>query len=123
MVEEIDHDRRRFFGAVAMTIAYGPVRRYPFCGSTIQQGEACKSAPDQTGNEQVVRPSEADRCRGSEDWLCRTGSERWSSGHTSARLALRHSQLCRCCPFARFDRLPGHRPLCARLWHDALSFE
>ena len=42
---------------------------------------------------------------------------------SSARVALRHSQLCRCRAFAGIGGLPGDRPVCAWLWHDAFSFD
>ena len=45
------------------------------------------------------------------------------AGHSSARLALRHSQLCRCRSVAGVGGLPGDRAVSARLWHDALSFK
>ena len=78
---------------------------------------------DQARDEHLVRPAEADRCRRPQCRLRRGRSRRWPSGHSSARLALRHSQLRRCRPVARVGRLPRDHSVSARLWHDALSFE
>ena len=75
------------------------------------------------GTTRLLRPAEADRRRRPECRLCRSRPRRWPGGHSSARLALRHSQLCRCRAVAGVGGLPGDRPVSARLWHDALSFE
>ena len=46
MSEEIDHDRRLFLAAAAMTIAAAQLGAISFCGSTIQQGNPGNCAPD-----------------------------------------------------------------------------
>ena len=92
------------------------------CGRTSRQDKRT-AARDQAGNEHVVRPAEADRCRRPECRLRRSRPGRWPAGHPSARLALRHSQLCRC---RAVLASAGYRvivPVSARLRHDALSFE
>ena len=43
--------------------------------------------------------------------------------HPSAGMAIRHLQLRRCCSAAGRERLQGDRPVSARLWLYALSFE
>ena len=80
-------------------------------------------ARDQAGNEHLVRPAEADRRRRPECRIRRGRPRRRSCGHSAARLALRHPQLCRCRAAAGVGGLPGDRALSARLRHDALSFE
>src|SRR5713226_351308 len=90
---------------------------------TTRQGKAGGFAQDQAGGEQIVRPAEADRCRPPECRLRRNRPRRWTCGHSSARLALRHSQLCRCHTFIGVGGLSGDRPVSARLRHDALSFK
>ena len=93
-------------------------------GSADAQSSARPAAArDQAGDEHVVRPAEADRCRRPERRIRRGRPRRWPAGHPSARLALRHSQLRRCRAAAGIGGLPGDRPLSARLWHDALSSE
>ena len=120
--EAVDHHRRRFFGTAAMTLA---AAQLGMIGSAAAQSGKTnrQTARDQAGDEHVVRLAEADRCRPPECRLCRSRSGRWSRCHSSARLALRHSQLCRCRAFAGVGGLPGDRPVSARLWHDALSFQ
>ena len=51
------------------------------------------------------------------------GPAEWSCSTSTARLALRHLQLCRCRAFVGFGRLQGNRPLSARLRYDALSLQ
>ena len=123
MSEEINHHRRRFLGTAAMTIAAAQLGMIGSARRTIRQGRTGRSARDQAGDEHVVRPTEADRCRRPECRIRRSRPRRWSCGHSSARLALRHSQLCRCRALAGVGGLPGDRPVSARLRHDALSFE
>ena len=123
MDEEINHPRRRFFGAAAADHCCRPVRHDRVRGCASQQGKTGQHARDQAGDEHVVRLAQADRCRRPECRIRRSRPRRWSGGHSSARLALRHSQLCRCRALAGIGGLPGDRPVCARLWHDALPFE
>ena len=123
MSEEINHHRRRFFGAAAMTIA---AAQLGMIGSADAQSSKTKPADLPTikpGTNTSFGSAEADRCRPPECRLRRSRPRRWSCGHSSARLALRHSQLCRCRAVAGVGGLPGDRPVSARLWHDALSFE
>ena len=123
MPEEINTDRRRFFGAAAVTVA---AAQLGMIGSAAAQSGETKPASlpaVKPGTNTSFGPTEADRCRRPECRLRRGRSRRRSSSHSAARLALRHSQLCRCRPFAGLGRLPGDRSVPARLWHDAISFE
>ena len=122
MFEEIDLDRRRFFGTAAMIIAAAQFGMIGSARRTIRQDEAA-TARDQAGDEHVVRLAEADRCWRSEYRLRRSRPRRWSCGHSSARLALRHSHLRRRRAVAGIGGLPGDRAVSARLWHDALSLQ
>ena len=119
--QEIDHHRRRLLGAAAMTVASA---RLGMSGpAAAQPGKAAEAARNQAGNEHLVRLAEADRRRRPQCRIRRSRPRRWSCGHSSARLALRYPQLCRCRAVAGVGGLPGDRPLSARLWHDALSFQ
>ena len=63
MSEEINHHRRRFFGAAVMTIA---AAQLGMIGSAEAQPSKTKPVDlphDQAGDEHVVRLTEADRCR------------------------------------------------------------
>ena len=122
IADEIDHHRRRFIGAAAMTIA---AAQLGMSGPADAQtgGQIRAVARDQAGDEHLFRPAETDRRRPAECRIRRGWPRRWSSGHSSARLALRHPQLRRCRAAAGVGGLPGDRPLSARLWHDALSFQ
>ena len=93
------------------------------CSSTIRCSKRQAQRRDHAGHEHLVRPAEADRCRSAECWIRRSWPRRWSCGHSSARLALRHLQLRRCRSVAGLGGLPGDRPLSAWLRHYALSFD
>ena len=121
--EDIDHHRRRFFGAAAMTLAAAQFGMIGSAGAQAIKASAQAAAGDQAGNAHLVRPAQADRCRRAQCRLCRSRPRRRPRGHSAARLALRHSQLCRCRPVAGVGGLPGDRSLSARLWHDALPFQ
>ena len=105
--QSIITDRRRFFGAAAMTIAAAQLGMIGSAAGAIRQGKAGRTARDQAGNEHVVRSAEADRCRPPECRIRRSRPRRRSCGHSSARLALRHLQLCRCRPVAGVARATG----------------
>ena len=64
--------------------------------------------------------AEADRRRRPERRLRRSRPRRRPGRRSAARLALRHPQLRRRRPLAGRAGLPGHRPVPARLRHDAL---
>src|SRR5258708_1685173 len=94
--------------------------RYPFL---TQQRKTIRSVHHQTRHEPVVWLTEADPCGGSEYWIRRRWPCRWYCGYSSARLALRHSQLCRCCPLLTSKDYRVIVPYLTRVWHDAFSFE
>ena len=96
------------------------VRHHRLRGGTIRQA---KVARHEGRDAYVVRRAEADRCRRAECRICRSRSRQWPRGLPAARLALRHSHLCRRRPDAGVGRLPGDRSVSARLWHDALSLQ
>ena len=60
ITDEINQERRRFFGTAAMTHRCHAVRDDRFCGSSTHGG---KNARNQARNKHVVRSTEADRCR------------------------------------------------------------
>src|SRR5262245_62143456 len=93
------------------------------CGRSTQQDEAGRSAQNQARRKHFVRITEAGRGRCLECRLCRGRPKQWTPGISSARLALRHTLLCRCGAAAGVGGLSCDRPLSARLWHDALSFQ
>ena len=70
ILEDINQDRRRFFGAAAMAVAAthflgGPVER--------RTGNKCdRNVSNQAWNKYIVRLAEADRCRGAECRICRS---------------------------------------------------
>ena len=100
MVEEINHDRRRFLATAIMTIASAELG---MIGSAAAQSSKAKPATVpaiKPGTNKSFGPLKQIDAGALERWICRSGSERWSSGDTSSWLALRHSQLRRCCPSA-----------------------
>ena len=117
-VDEIDAHRRRFFGAAAMAAA---AAQFGMSASAPAQAAETATPASQAGRRRVLRPAEADRRRRAECRLCRSRPRQWSGGHSSAWLALRHPQLCRCRAVAGLGGLSRDRPVSARLWHDAVS--
>ena len=113
--EDIDQHRRRFFGTAAMAVA---VAQFGIAGSAAAQPSKHKR-PDMPRIKQGtnnVLVAEADRCRPAQCRLCRSRSRRRSCGHSPARLALRHSQLCRRRAAPGLGRLPGDRTVyCAAM--------
>ncbi len=90
MSKEIDHRSPPLFRRRGPDHCRRPVRHDRF------GGRANKAARDQAGNEHIVWPAEADRCRRAECRIRRSRSRQWSRRHSAARLALRHLQLRRC---------------------------
>ncbi len=123
MSQEIDYNRRRFLRAAAMTIAAAELG---MGGSANAQSGKTKSADTPTikpGTNTSFGPLKQIDAGVLNVGYAEAGPADGPAGHSSARLALRHSQLCRCRPFAGFGGLPGDCSVSARLWHDALSFE
>ena len=75
--EAIDHDRRRFLGTAAMTIAAATHGRSVQRRTTRQHGAKLPPA-SRAHREHLVRPTEADRCRRSQCRLRRGRSCGWS---------------------------------------------
>ena len=123
MSEEINHRRRHFFRAAVLTMAAAQIGMINSVHAQAGKTRPTQLPSDQARDEHVVRPAEADRCGRAECWLRRGWARRWPCCHSSARLALRHPYICRCCAFARVGGLSRSRPVRARLWHNALSFK
>ena len=118
--EKIDHHRRHLLGAAAVTAAAAQLGLLASANAQSADGNA---ALDQAGDERLVRSAEADQRRPSERRIRRSGSGQWPAGHSSARLALRHSQLCRRDTDAGVGGLPCAGALPARLRGNALSVQ
>ena len=119
--EDVDHQRRRLFGAAAMTFA---AAQFGMIGSA--NAQAIKASQKELpavkpGTHTSFGPLKQIDAGAAQCRLRRSRPRRRPSGHSSARLALRHLQLCRCRAVAGLGGLPGDRSLCARLRHDALS--
>ena len=123
MSEDIDHHRRRFFGTAAMTLA---AAQLGLIGSADAQSGKAKAA-----NLPAIKPGTHTSFASLKQidagvlnvGYAEAGPADGPVGHPAAWLALRHLQLCRCRAAAGVGRLPGDRPVSARLWHDAISFE
>ena len=120
MSQQINLDRRRFFGAAAGTLAAAQLFLTGPAGA--QSGNAKPATAVKPGTQYVVSRAEADQRRRPQCRLRRSRTRRRSPGHSAARLALRHSRLRRCRPDPGLGRLPGDRAASARLRHHALSF-
>ena len=120
--EQIDQDRRRFLGTAAMTVA---AAQLAMIGSARAESGKAKSAElprIKPGTHTSFGPLKQIDAGVLNVGYAEAGPADGPAGHSAARLALRHSQLCRCRAAAGVGGLPGDRPVSARLWHDALSF-
>ena len=63
MSEEIKHDRRRFLGTAAMTIAAAELGMIGSADAQSSKTNPANVPKIKPGNEHVVRLTEADRCR------------------------------------------------------------
>jgi hypothetical protein len=118
MSEEINHDRRRLIGAAVLTLAAAEL-------ATIASADA------QSGKVRPIKPA-TNTSFGS---LKQIDAGVLNVGYAEAGpangppvillhgLALRHLQLCRCRAVAGVGGLSRVRPVSARLWLDALSFQ
>ena len=123
MVEEINHDRRRFLATAIMAIAAAQLGMIGSAARTIQQGK--------TGDVPTIKPG-TNTSFGS---LKQIDAGVLNVGYAEAgpvdgpAVILLHGwpydihSYRRCCPFAGVGGLQGDRPVSARLWHDALSFK
>ena len=118
-LKDVNWRRRYFVGAAAFTAVAAPLG---IIGSATAQTTTTRPPGAKPGTHTSFGTAEADRCRRSEHWICRSGSGRWAARHSSARLALRHLQFCRCRAVVGVGGLPRDRALSARLRHDTFSF-
>jgi pimeloyl-ACP methyl ester carboxylesterase len=110
--EDIDHPRRRFIGAAAMTVA---AAQFGMGGSAEAQTGATKpNLPAiKPGTNTTFAPLKQIDAGSPECRIRRGRPRRWPCSSSAARLGLRHLQLCRCRPSAGVGRLQGRRPLSA----------
>ena len=123
MSEEINHDRRRFLGTAAMTIA---AAQLGMIGSADAQSSKTKPA-----DVPAIKPG-TNTSFGSlkqiDAGVLNVGYAEAGPANGPAVILLHgwpydiHSYR-RCRAFVGVGGLPGDRPVSARLWHDALSFK
>ena len=121
MSEEIDMGRRRFLGTAAIVIAaaeFGIFRSAVAQFGQANPAGASAIMPGTNTSFGAIKQIDAGLLNVG---YAEAGPADGPAVDSSARLALRHSQLCRRCAAAGVGGLPGDRPLPARLWHDALS--
>ena len=106
VLEEINKDRRRFVGTAAMTIAAAQLGILSSADAQPPRATSAGTTSSKRGTNTSFGSPEADRCRPAQRRLRRSRSRRWSRGHSSARLAVRHLQLCRRRSFVGIGRLP-----------------
>ena len=121
--DELNLPRRRFFGAAAMTIAAAQLGVMGSGNALADETQTAQLPAIKPGTNTSFGAAEADRRRPPECRIRRSRPRQRTRGHSAAWLALRHPQLRRCRAVAGLGRLPGDRPLSARLRDDALSFE
>ena len=115
MFERIQWERRRFLSTAVFAAAAVGLPR------SVRQMRTKGS--DQARRELVAGLAEAGRRRASERGLCRGWAEQRSTGHSAARLAVRHSHVCGRRASARIGGLQGTRSISAGLRHDAVSLK
>ncbi len=92
--EKISHNRRRFLSAAAISMAAAQLGIF-----SSEDAEALAAAMpgakslEKARSERIIRPAQADQCRPPECWIRRSGARQWFPINSSARLALRYSQL------------------------------
>ena len=108
--EGINRHRRRFLGAAAATVA---AAQLGMIGSAAAQTGKTKAAqlpavkPGTNTSFGTLKQIDAGVLNVG---YAEAGPTDGPAGHSSARLALRHSHLCRCRPFAGVGGIPGDRP-------------
>ena len=88
MSEEINNQRRRFFGTAAMTVAAVQLGMMGLGGCTIRQDKAGTCARDQAGDEHLVRPLKQIDAGVLNVGYAEAGPADGPAGHSSAWLAL-----------------------------------
>src|SRR6266568_3809692 len=123
MSEEINHNRRRFLGATAVTIA---AARFGLIGSADAQSDKTNTVkappirPETSASFGALKQIDSRRL---ERRVRRGRPRRRPRGHSLARLALRHSQLCRGGATAGVEGLQGDSPLSARRRRDTFLIQ
>ena len=115
--------RRRFLGTAAVALA---AAQLGWSGRAQAQSGAAKPAEVpaiKPGTNTSFAPLKQIDAGVLNVGYAEAGPAEWPARHSAARLALRHSQLCRCRAAAGVSRLPRDRSVSARLWHHALSLQ
>ena len=122
MSEQINDNRRRFFGTAAMTLAAAQLGMLDFANAQPASPQQAQVPTTQPGTNTSFGSLKQINAGLLNIGYAEAGPARWPRGHSSPWLALRHSQFCRRRSFVGFGRLQGNRSLSARLRYDALSF-
>jgi hypothetical protein len=123
MLEVISYPRRRFLGSAAATIGaaqfgiLGPAEAQSTKQDSLHVPSAKRATSAPFGPFKQIDAGLLNI------GFVEAGPATGPARNPSARLALRHSQVCRCCALAGSGWLPGNSPVSARLWLDALPFQ
>jgi len=117
-LEGINRHRRRFIGNTAMTIVAG---QFGMIGSA--DAQSSKINPIKPGTNTSFSSLKQIDAGLLNVGYAEAGPANGSPVILLPRLAVRHLQLCRCRAVAGVGGLQGVRPVSARLWLDALSFQ
>ena len=123
MAEEINHQRRRFISAAAMTVA---AARLGVIGSEQVQADETSSTnsaalpASKLGTNTSFGALKQIAAGVLNVGYAEAGPADGRVGAPAARLALRHPQLRGCRATTGIEGLPRDCPFLARLWHDAL---
>ena len=122
-MDDINRDRRRFFGAAAVIIAAAQLGMAGSASAQASKTGQAQLPPIKPGTNTSFAPLKQIDAGVLKCCIRGSRSARWPARHSSARLALRHLQLCGCCAFVGVGGLPRDRSLSTRLRRNALSFE
>ena len=123
MSEDVNHGRRGFLSTAALTVAAAELVLMGSADAQSSSGRSLDPSAIKPGTNTSFAALKQIDAGVAQRRLRRGRPRQWSRGHSSARLAVRHSQLCRCCAAACVGGLPRPRAVSARLRHDALSFK